>query len=128
MTDRISGIGFPLIIEVFATVGIYSHHVRTVLREYPYLLRPNNELVRIGQIEHTRKSSRDTTVGDHVGKQPLISEFKVLLVDGLPFGVIWRTLTNSWCNCSALSALSSAVENSAALHLPRAAPVGELVK
>jgi len=72
------------------SVSVNPHDVRTVLRQDPHLLGPNDELVKIRQIEVPRKSRWNSAVGYRVREQILVSLIEVRLIKSFPLGVIGR--------------------------------------
>src|SRR5262245_245920 len=95
MTDRITRVSFPLILEMLAPIGVNPHHVRAVFSQNPNLLGPDHKLIRIWKIEHARESGWNAAIREDVGKHVLVAQIQVLLIDGFPLRIVWRMLANA---------------------------------
>src|SRR5581483_12093316 len=49
VSDRVSAVCSPWLVEMLAAIGVDAHHVGPVFGKNPELVRPDHELVRIGQ-------------------------------------------------------------------------------
>ena len=127
VTDRVPRICFPLVFQVLTPVRVDPQDVRAVFRQDPDLFRPDDELIRIGQVEVPRKSRWHSAVGYRVGEEVLVSAIEMRLVDRFPFSVVRGMRPHARRGCAALAGLRGAVEDRGSDHRPGAAPVRELV-
>ena len=130
MAHRNSGVRPPgvLFCGQLTPIGVYAHGVAAILRDNVEDIGPDHKLIRVRQIQDSRKAGGNSAEADHIGIPPGIAQGEVFQVEFFVGSVVGRMLPHALVDRSTLAGLRSAVENGSAHHAPYATPVGEFIE